>query len=540
MNNRSCLISLTCLLTCFLLPPSVAADLPQETLPRDISIVTPQHAGLLLSMDSKQFPPYLIFVRSDKFRGRLQGKYDRQQIRALMAETAETRHLPLTEKRWGTFIKAASFESETDGAGTHYDAVWLRDSLWAYLALNTHPGTRDAGKKVLLTLWDYLATPSQIARMDRVIADPRVLDAADGQMQAVHIRFDSMSPDFTDVMENGEPQPWNHKQNDALGLFLDLLVRAVTAGDIRQADWRNPARLDAVIKLVAYFDRSQFHMMPDSGAWEEEARLNTSSVALVTSGLERLSAAMDSADNHHAREFSNALRIRAQKLGLSYVADVDKINSLVNKGYYRIIYQLSSGGESPDYRATSNHYRTADAALLNLIYPAQLERLSLEQKKQVLALVRTLAGEFGIRRYLKDNYQSANFWFHDIKTDTSSTAHQKRLETFIPFTEAQWFFDSWYATASALLYQESRDKFYLNEAVQFMNRSLAQITGKGMKGADGAPVPPDALPESTNFLVSGSRMQPVPSPITPLNWARASMTLMFNTLEPLLPEQQEP
>ncbi len=33
---------------------------------------------------------------------------------------------------------------------------------------------------------------------------------------------------MADVQEEGKPQLWNHKQNDALGLYLDLLVMTPT------------------------------------------------------------------------------------------------------------------------------------------------------------------------------------------------------------------------------------------------------------------------------------------------------------------------
>ncbi|MEI1604782.1 hypothetical protein QJN73_25570, partial [Escherichia coli] len=45
----------------------------------------------------------------------------------------------------------------------------------------------------------------------------------------------------------------------------------------------------------------------------------------------------------------------------------------------------------------------------------------------------------------------------------------------IPSTEAEWFFDSWYAKSAAIVYKESRKEEYLNDSVQFMNRSFAPI-----------------------------------------------------------------
>ncbi|HGU2244315.1 TPA: hypothetical protein ACM7IV_005388, partial [Escherichia coli] len=148
--------------------------------------------------------------------------------------------------------------------------------------------------------------------------------------------------------------------------------------------------------------------------------------------------------------------------------------------------------------------------------------------------VKKLAGPYGIKRYEKDNYQSANFWFNDIKTDTDQNSHAKREKSFIPSTEAEWFFDSWYAKSAAIVYKESRKEEYLNDSVQFMNRSLAQITGENMIGANGRSVPEMALPESYNYIHKSGTLHEAPSPIIPLNWSKASMTLMLKEMSNLI------
>ncbi|EOA1690828.1 protein YgeQ, partial [Escherichia coli] len=84
------------------------------------------------------------------------------------------------------------------------------------------------------------------------------------QMNAVHIRFDSNSPVMADVQEEGKPQLWNHKQNDALGLYLDLLIQAINTGTINAEDWQKGDRLKSVALLIAYLDKANFYVMEDS------------------------------------------------------------------------------------------------------------------------------------------------------------------------------------------------------------------------------------------------------------------------------------
>ncbi|MGO5399599.1 hypothetical protein ACTQZC_22870, partial [Escherichia coli] len=94
-----------------------------------------------------------------------------------------------------------------------------------------------------------------------------------------------------------------------------------------------------------------------------------------------------------------------------------------------------------------------------------------------------------------------------------------------------------YAKSAAIVYKESRKEEYLNDSVQFMNRSLAQITGENMIGANGRSVPEMALPESYNYIHKSGTLHEAPSPIIPLNWSKASMTLMLKEMSNLINDE---
>lgn len=65
--------------------------------------------------------------------------------------------------------------------------------------------------------------------------------------------------------------------------------------------------------------------------------------------------------------------------------------------------------------------------------------------------------------------------------------------------------------------------------MRFTNQSLSQLTGMGALGGQRSRVVPNfALPESYNLIADQGQMWEVPSPIVPLNWSKASMTLMFD------------
>lgn len=75
---------------------------------------------------------------------------------------------------------------------------------------------------------------------------------------------------------------------------------------------------------------------------EEDARLNTSSVALVTSGLERLSNLLSKKDS----VFVSDLLREAKANELDEPLSTTRLNHLIDKGYERITLQLDLG-ENP-------------------------------------------------------------------------------------------------------------------------------------------------------------------------------------------------
>ncbi|PAZ27488.1 hypothetical protein APU33_00870, partial [Escherichia coli] len=232
--------------------------------------------------------PYDIYVHNPYIEKLIKNRYTYSDIKDVIEKTKSVRNIPVIKKDWGTFIEAASLTDAEQANNTNYNAIWLRDSLWGYLALNAEPSRQADAKAVLLTMWDYLSSPEQLKRMENVIKNPSILDDVDGQMKAVHIRFDSNSPEFEDVLENGQPQQWTHKQNDALGLFIDTVIAAIKNEQIQTKDWAEGKRMESLVKLVAYVQQVHFYKMPDSGMWEETSRINTSSIGMVTSGLENL------------------------------------------------------------------------------------------------------------------------------------------------------------------------------------------------------------------------------------------------------------
>ncbi len=429
----------------------------------------------------------------------------------------------------------ASNRSQEGEDSSHYDAVWVRDSVWAYLGLHANENTKNEAKAVLTGMLDYFSTPEQLRRLDRVIAHPALVNSANGAMEVLHIRFDGRSPGFRDVQVEGRDQKWNHKQNDAVGLVALTVGEALwtsnwTASDVPDKAW------EFLLRLPSYWQAVGYENQEDAGAWEEIERCNSSSVGIVTRSLEIWDKlARDPA-------WSGFFLQKAKRLGLNIEKETffnQGLSGLIDRGYTRLFKQLPY--ESPDYEPRSSKHRKADAALLNLIYPADLSRFETVHRRKVLEVVETLVRDMGILRYEGDAYQSGNYWVGAAEignaaplTDDHSgeAAFASRAGRFIPGTEAQWFFDSWVSRCFGVLYQDSGEEADFKKQVLYFNRALCQITGNEDLGADGKPVASFSLPESYNTLVGADgKRRLVPSPITPLNWSKACLTLALESLK---------
>jgi hypothetical protein len=512
------------------------------TLPELVSVLDKARPAEIRSISAGE-SSYKLQIHSAEIGTHIKASYNLENINQLRGILKGTTTLKIGAN---SLVKAADRDLGADKKDpTNYDAVWLRDSLWVYLGMRADPARRQEATAVLLKMLDYISAPEQIGRLKNIVADPTLLVGKNAPMAVIHIRFDGASTTYNDVQVEGKPQSWNHKQNDALGLLFDLVLRAVAAKEI------TPSRLEQKHLLVlgalpSYFKAIHYYQMEDAGSWEEIERVNSSSIGLVTSGLERFSEMLGSEDKEVAK-LSQGLLTTARSLGKAYISNRAEIDDLIQKGYQRLQKQIAAGGESPLYPTNDPRYRQSDAALLNLIYPATLKKLSLTQKEAILKAVSPLIGEVGIRRYLKDSYQSANFWFEppasaakaevESKTADTSSAEDfnERGKQFSKNSEAQWFFDSWYSQVMAEMYRQTHEKKYLAEQVKFFNRSLAQVTSSKAEslllGADGKTVPALALPESYNTIIQGDKRYFVPSPITPLNWAKASMLLALQAME---------
>lgn len=447
---------------------------------------------------------------------------------------------------------ASAAQRQTSGAkdATNYDAIWVRDNVWIYYSLLRQAGRRDDAKRLILALWDYYSTPKQVSRFKDIIAHP---EHATDAMSMPHIRFDSNSPGLEDVTIDGKPEVWNHRQIDAHGIFFTALGEAFRDGLLNDSDLTETRAVPLGLYPL-FLAKVKFYAYEDAGSWEELPRKNTSSIALATRSLQVWKSFMYGGPSASGKEAGSMpvrkkLKEFVRSMGTEAVSSwsIGSLEELSALGLKEVKRQLSLGGESPDYKPTDIHFRLADAALLTLIQPSLLEGLSEDEMRKVLLIVETLKRPAGVLRYNNDSYQGGNYWIEapgasvsggdkpTLTGDTSSKdAFLWRLSKLIPNTEAEWFFDSLIAMARIRLARITTDperrQIDMHLAAIHIKRALGQITGEGIT-ADGKPVEAWLAPESINTVVIDGQKHYLPSPIAPLNWAKAALSMALRDYE---------
>ena len=384
---------------------------------------------------------------------------------------------------------AAILQDDTEYTG--YSNVWVRDNI--HIAHSFYVlGKYDIAIQNAHTLMAYFIKHKW--RFEGIIEGK--LNAADA-MNRPHIRFNG-----NQLEEINEA--WAHAQNDALGYFLWFYCTLAKQEFLEPQD----SEWEMLVFFPFYFQAIQYWNDEDSGHWEEESKIEASSIGVVVAGLVALKKLIHSTSN----------RVFAYK--------GNQIND-------EILDQLIQVGESTLYnilpaeciQAKPKH-RQYDAALLFLIYPLRIVQNKIAD--QILCeVIENLQGEQGIRRYLRDT-----FWCRDYKDVPPNirtalvVEREKWLEkqgrALRAGEEAQWcIFDPIVSIIFGIKYQQTHEEKYLQKQIEYLNRSLQQLTAKDSQfGLFKCP--------ELYYLDNGCY---IPNDATPLLWTQANLKIALKKLE---------
>lgn len=394
------------------------------------------------------------------------------ELPALQEKFACTKVLEVEPNAHGIY---AASPSQSADSKTGYQNAWLRDNAMVAFSKWVR-GDAESALQTAQGLGKFLLT--QIARMEAIVRRPSRKEDVQARP---HVRF------HAETLRELE-QHWSHAQNDALGYTVWLRFRL--ANEERCNLSREESELYGA--MTRYFHAIQYWRDLDSGAWEEERKLNSSSVGAVMAGLREVRKYL---------EAKNKLPGCSRKL----------VEELLKHGQKTLNAQLPF--EAPPHRRS-------DAALLFLIYPLGIVT-SESATHVILSLMRArLMGRLGVRRYIGDSYfcQDYDEWF---TAETRSADFSLRLafrdEYLQPGCEAQWcLFDPLLSVIYGRRYQADHGRAgFLKFQVEHFNRAIAQIT------------PETQCPE----LYYLKRGEFVPNEHTPLAWTQANLGIAFEYLQ---------
>jgi len=161
------------------------------------------------------------------------------------------------------------FAASQKGIQTGYDKAWLRDNFYECLAFEVL-GDWETVRKTYRAILD-------IFKKHETKIDYAISKKPEYTYQYIHPRYDPQT--FNEYWEE-----WGNKQNDSIGCILFKIgeLEKRQKGLIVSDD--NDRRV--IQKLVWYLSTLEYWHDPDSGVWEGEEELHTSSVGACLAGLQ--------------------------------------------------------------------------------------------------------------------------------------------------------------------------------------------------------------------------------------------------------------
>lgn len=388
-------------------------------------------------------------------------------------------------------FQAAMLAEETEYTG--YSSVWVRDNI--YVAYSYYLiGRVNVATKNVKTLMTYFRKHK---RDFEKIIEGQV--APEEIMKRPHIRFNGRNLEKID-------QEWNHAQNDALGYFLWFYCKLAIEGHIEPELYD----LETLVLFPFYFQAIHYWEDEDSGHWEEDRKVEASSIGVVVAGLKELKQLLTKKTH-----LTSHCRYKVQFVTSEF------LDELIDLGTISLDKILPSECIQP-----APKQRRYDAALLFLIDP--LKVVESEIADRILNdVIRNLQGNYGIRRYLGDSFWCRDY--KDIPEQIRTTVSSEREQWFkendrelIVGEEAQWcIFDPIVSAIFGLKFQQTNREEYLDRQIHYLNRSLGQLTGKDSSFGE------FMCPE-LYYLQNG---QYVPGDATPLLWTQANLRIALNAIE---------
>ena len=266
------------------------------------------------------------------------------------------------------------------------------------------------------------------------------------------------------------------------------------------------ADLDVLARFPLYFKAIAYWRDEDSGHWEETRKVSASSIGVVVAGLRELKQLI--------LESPSAMSVIQNHVSVAAVDD------LIAEGWSALDAILPNECIQKDPTKQRHH----DAALLFLVYPTEI--VSGERADSIVEdVLDSLKGPIGIKHYVGDS-----FWCTDYRSRLPEADRTRDYSDDIgsrnallkPGEEAQWcIFDPIISIYYGNKYRKTRNPDHLASQVEYLNRSLGQITGNQSRFVA------FLCPEL--YHVENGKIEP--SDATPLLWTQGNIGMALKAME---------
>ena len=280
------------------------------------------------------------------------------------------------------------FAASSRDVATGYNKSWLRDNFYECLAFQAIDDWDTIRKTVHAVM--------RIFEKHEYKIDIAIQQKPQHKHEYIHARYNPET--FDEFWED-----WGNKQNDSIGAILFLIGELERKGKSVLTTAKDRM---LVQKLVWYLQSISYWNDPDSGMWEENEEVHSSSIGACLAGLK----------------------------GVKTIHRIDVPDDIITRGEKTLRELL------PRESAT----KFADLAQLSLLWPYNV--VTDDERSQILQNVEYhLLRERGVIRYKNDHYYNKN-----------SDGYSE---------EAEWCFGlSWLA----IIYEERGEKEKAHEYIQLM------------------------------------------------------------------------
>jgi hypothetical protein len=268
-----------------------------------------------------------------------------------------------------------------------------------------------------------------------------------------------------------------------------------------------PAEIGILALFPLYFEAIGYWEDADSGHWEEERKVEASSIGVAKAGLTALRQTLVKS-SHAADQFAYQDK----------VVTLELLDRLIQNGDAALAEILPYECRSPEAKV-----RRYDAALLFLIYPLNVLDPTMADRI-VEDVISNLQGDYGIKRYLRDS-----FWAADYRTKLSPEQRTANISDDMTYRdsliqagqEAQWcIFDPIISIIFGQKFQATGQATDLEQQVFYLNRALGQLTGENCEAGE------LKCPE-LYYLEEGQYRA---NDATPLLWTQANLKVALKTM----------